>query len=495
MKATSLEKVVRTTSELDKLLSEAEQELVHMDARRAEFLQQIQRLKLERDLASQALAVQPPNTRITAITNESNPEDKIALFRRLFRGREDVYPKRFESAKTGKAGYQPVCQNEWIKPFCKKPKIRCGGCARREFLPVIDDVIRNHLRGADPGSKSKKNFTIGVYPLLPDETCWFLAADFDKTSWMEDIGAVLETCKFYEIPAAVERSRSGNGAHSWIFFSSPVPAATARQMGSFILTQAMEKRPEIGLDSYDRLFPNQDTMPKGGFGSLIALPLQKRPRDNGNSLFVDEDFQPYSDQWAFLSSMRPMDRMEVESIAVEAVRRGRVIGVRMVVTDDEEDEPWTAPPSRRRKDPPLPRPLPEQITLVVGNQVYIAKDELTPALRNRLVRLAAFQNPEFYKAQSMRLSALLGLNPGQIGQIGGGKRKITGIVDVGIIQSLFRKKEVDDLVGAYGYLIVDECHHISAWIPYSSHSRFRGVEYSPNMPDGCTASTKRKRKS
>ena len=572
---------MRTTSELDKLLSAAEQELVQMDARRAEILQQIQRLKLERDSASQALAVQPPNTQIAAITNESNPEDKIALFRRLFRGREDVYPKRFESTKTGKVGYQPACQNEWIKPFCKKPKIRCGECARREFLPVTDDVIRNHLRGADSGNKSKKDFTIGVYPLLLEETCWFLAADFDKKSWMEDIRAVLETCKSYGIPVAVERSRSGNGAHLWIFFSSPVPAATARQMGSFILTQAMEKRPEIGLDSYDRLFPNQDTMPKGGFGSLIALPLQKRPRDNGNSLFVDEDFQPYPDQWAFFSSIRSMDRIEVESIAAEAVRRGRVIGVRMVVTDDEEDEPWTAPPSRRRKDPPVPRPLPEQITLVVGNQVYIAKDELTPALENRLVRLAAFQNPEFYKAQSMRLpifqipriinccedfpkhigiprgcldevveflksleiepllvderysgnpidlgfhgtlredqqsaadamlahdtgvlsaptafgktvvaayciarrkvntlvlvhrrqlldqwisrlSALLGLNPGQIGQIGGGKRRVTGIVDVGIIQSLFRKKEVDDLVGAYGYLIVDECHHISA---------------------------------
>lgn len=313
---------MRTTSELDKLLSAAEQELVQMDARRAEILQQIQRLKLERDSASQALAVQPPNTQIAAITNESNPEDKIALFRRLFRGREDVYPKRFESTKTGKVGYQPACQNEWIKPFCKKPKIRCGECARREFLPVTDDVIRNHLRGADSGNKSKKDFTIGVYPLLLEETCWFLAADFDKKSWMEDIRAVLETCKSYGIPVAVERSRSGNGAHLWIFFSSPVPAATARQMGSFILTQAMEKRPEIGLDSYDRLFPNQDTMPKGGFGSLIALPLQKRPRDNGNSLFVDEDFQPYPDQWAFFSSIRSMDRIEVESIAAEAVRRG-----------------------------------------------------------------------------------------------------------------------------------------------------------------------------
>ncbi|MGA2400953.1 MAG: DEAD/DEAH box helicase family protein [Syntrophobacteraceae bacterium] len=566
---------------MDKLLTAAEQELAKLDVRRAEILQQIQQLKLERDSASRSFPDQPPGSRIAAVTNESDPEEKIGLFQRLFRGREDVYPRRFESAKTGKTGYQPACHNEWIRPFCKKPKIRCGECINREFLPVTDEVIRNHLRGTDRGDKSRKDFTIGVYPLLPDETCWFLAVDFDKKSWMEDIGAVLEVCKSFDVPAAVERSRSGNGGHLWIFFSSPVPAAPARQIGSFILTEAMETRPEIGLDSYDRFFPNQDTMPKGGLGNLIALPLQRNPRENGNSMFVDEHFRPYADQWAFLSSVRRMDRSEVEKIVFGAVDRGRVIGVRTVPIDEEDEEPWTAPPSKRRKEPPIQGPLPEKLNLILGNQIYIENKDLTPALRNRLIRLAAFQNPAFYKAQAMRLptfqlpriicccedfsqhigiprgcleevvdflksfgvepafvderfcgtpvdlkfqgvlkpdqqvaansllahdtgvlsaptafgktvvaahliaerkvnalvlvhrrqlldqwvsrlSALLGLSSGQIGQIGGGKRKDSGVVDVAIIQSLFRNGVVDDLIGEYGHLIVDECHHVSA---------------------------------
>jgi hypothetical protein len=233
---------VRTRPELDKLLAAAERELERMDARRAEILQQMERLKLEMDSAGRTPADLPAGGLSAAITNESAPEDKIALFRRLFRGREDVYARRFESAKTGKTGYQPVCRNEWIRPFCKKPKIRCTECPKREFLPVTDEVIRNHLLGVNPEGKSKRDFTIGVYPLLPDETCRLLAADFDKRLWMEDIGCVLEMCKSFGIPAAAERSRSGNGAHLWIFFSSPVPAAVARQMGSFILTQAMEKK-------------------------------------------------------------------------------------------------------------------------------------------------------------------------------------------------------------------------------------------------------------
>src|SRR5208337_3140579 len=325
-----MESAVRTTPELDRLLAAAEKELAEIDARRATILQQVERLKQERDLADHTRVLQSVGHQAASITNESAAEVKIALFQSLFRGREDVYPRRFESSKTGKVGYHPACRNEWIRPLCKKPKIKCGECSNREFLPVTDEVIRNHLLGTDPQSRSKRDFTVGVYPLLLDETCRFIAADFDKSEWIEDIESVLEVCKSHNIPAAVERSRSGNGGHLWIFFSSPIPAALARQMGSFILTEAMEKRPEIGLDSYDRFFPNQDTMPKGGFGNLIALPLQRKPRENGNSLFVDETFRPYADQWAFLSSVRCMDRSEVEAMVFEAIDHGRVIGVRMV---------------------------------------------------------------------------------------------------------------------------------------------------------------------
>ncbi|MGO8750765.1 MAG: TOTE conflict system archaeo-eukaryotic primase domain-containing protein [Thermoguttaceae bacterium] len=330
----------------------------------------------------------------------SSPESKVALFRGLFRGRDDVYPRRFESRKTGKCGYQPACANEWVPGTCQKPKIKCADCPQRNFLPVTDDAIRRHLSGRDDAGR---DFVMGVYPMLQDETCSFLAADFDKTHWREDAGAVLDTCRRMNVAAALERSRSGNGGHVWLFFQEAVPAALARRLGSHILTETMELRPDIGLDSYDRFFPNQDTLPQGGFGNLIALPLQKGPRERGNSVFLDEWGFPHPDQWAFLSTVRKIERSTVEEIVRDAERRGRVVGVRIASADEEDADPWTEPPSRRRKEPPLAGPLPESLELTLGNQIYIAKDPLPSGLRNRLLRLAAFQNPEFYKAQAMRL--------------------------------------------------------------------------------------------
>jgi superfamily II DNA or RNA helicase len=539
---------VLSITEINQLLTAAEKELADLDTNRAVIIEKIKKLKREKELIDQ----DSKSLRFVdnaPVTNQSSQDEKISLFRMLFKGRDDVYPKRFESVRTGRQGYQPACRNEWIKRICKKPKIKCNNCKNRSFFPVTDEVIRNHLLGSDPKGKSKRDFIIGVYPLLPDETCWFIAVDFDKITWMEDVSAFLETCKSFNIPYALERSRSGNGGHVWIFFSEPVPAILARKMGSFILTETMERRPEIGLDSYDSFFPNQDTMPKGGFGNLIALPLQKSPRENDNSIFLDENFAPYPDQWAFLSSIHCMGRNEVETIVDDAVRRGRVIGVRMVVTDEEDDEPWTEPPSRRRKELPIPGPLPEMIELVLSNQVYVAKEKLPPVLLNRLTRLAAFQNPEFYKAQEMRLpifnkpriisccedfpkhigmprgclddivemlrsikikpkiiderfsgiqidvnfsgtlrhdqqlaaKALLDYDTGVLSATTAfgktvvaayiiAKRmvntlvlvQLSGIIDVGIIQSINKKGVVDDIVGEYGHLVVDECHHISA---------------------------------
>lgn len=334
------------------------------------------------------------------VHRQSSPEAKIALFRSLFRGREDVYPRRFESRKTGKSGYQPACANEWVPGICQKPKVKCADCQHRNFLPVTDDVIRWHLMGRDD---TGRDFVMGVYPMLQDETCFFLAADFDKTHWRKDAGAVLETCRRLNLAAALERSRSGNGGHVWLFFQEAVSAALARRLGSHILTETMERRPDIGLDSYDRFFPNQDTLPQGGFGNLIALPLQKRPRELGNSVFVDERGTPYPDQWAFLFALGKIDRSTMDEIVRDAERRGRVVGVRMAVADEEDAEPWAAPLSRRRKEPPVAGPLPKSLELTLGDQIYIAKEPLPPGLRNRLLRLAAFQNPEFYKAQAMRL--------------------------------------------------------------------------------------------
>ena len=204
-----------------------------------------------------ALVNHKPNTARDAptVTTASSSTDKVALFRRLFAGRPDVFPVRWENRKTAKSGYAPACANEWVRGICGKPQVKCGECPHQAFIPVSDDIIEKHLRGGDNLRPSAGDFVAGVYPLLPDETCWFLAADFDKESWAADALAMLETCRAKGVPAALERSRSGNGGHVWIFFSEPIPARTARQLGAAIMTETMERRPEIGFASYDRFFP------------------------------------------------------------------------------------------------------------------------------------------------------------------------------------------------------------------------------------------------
>ena len=220
------------------------------------------------------------------INHRSSSSDKIALFRSFFRGREDVYPRRFETRKAKKSGYVPACNNEWVQGICEKPKIKCLDCAYQRFLSVTDQVINWHLSGVDDRGR---DFVMGVYPMLLDETCFFLVADFDKSGAV----AYLKTCRQLNLPAALERSRSGNGGHVWLFFAEAISASLARKLAAFILTETMEQHPDMGLDSYDRFFPNQDTLPKSGFGNLIALPLQKKARYSGNSVFVDEYLVEY----------------------------------------------------------------------------------------------------------------------------------------------------------------------------------------------------------
>ncbi len=508
----------------------------------------------------------------------SSSDEKIAIFRSLFRGRQDVYPRRFESRKTGKSGYAPACANEWVRGICEKPRIKCAECPHRRFLPVTDEVIRWHLSGRDDVGQP---FVAGVYPMLLDETCFFLAVDFDKSGWLEDSTAFIETCRRMDLSPALERSRSGRGGHAWLFFEEAVPAALARKLGCYVVTETMERRPDIGFDSYDRFFPNQDTLPHGGFGNLIALPLQKHRRGDGNSVFLDDHGIPHHDQWAFLSSIRRIHRGHVEDVVRKAEQRGRVLGVNLPLAEDDDPAPWTAPPSRHRKELPIAGDLPQSLEVVLGNEVYVTRDGLAPGLRNRLLRVAAFQNPEFYKAQAMRLptydkpriigcaeeyphhiglprgcladvrqvltdlnirmvirderhngqplqatfhgelrpeqklaahamlkhetgvlsattafgktvvaawliaqrnastlvlvhrrqlldqwverlAAFLDVPAKSIGRIGGGRKTPTGLLDVAVIQSLVRKGVVDDRVGDYGQVIVDECHHLSA---------------------------------
>jgi superfamily II DNA or RNA helicase len=373
-------------------IAELEQKLADKKHRLEEARASLEKQTADATITQKLLSGDSSQASLIKIGNHSPPEIKIALFRSLFKGRKDVYAKRFESKKTGKSGYQPACRNEWVRGICEKPRTRCGSCTQRSFEPVTDDVIRNHLTGF---------IVMGVYPLLANETCHFLAIDFDKETWREDVRAFMDTCKLEEIPAYLERSRSGNGAHVWIFFDKPVPAVKARKLGSFLMTRTLDTRPEIGLNSFDRFFPNQDTMPKGGFGNLIALPLQKKAREKNHSVFLDDNMIPYADQWSFLASIKQIDENKLDYLIQNAIQHDELLPVVYdPVEADDEAKPWQKKPTIL---PSINEPLPQKIEIMLAEQLYVNHTSLPPVLRNRILRLASFANPEFYKAQKMRL--------------------------------------------------------------------------------------------
>ncbi|WP_379145881.1 DEAD/DEAH box helicase family protein [Paenibacillus sp. sgz500992] len=527
----------------------------------------------------------------------STVEDKLAIYQSYFRGRDDVYPIRW-SNKQGKSGYSPVCANEWTS-VCEKPRVKCSVCKHQSFMPLTNEVLSSHL-------DARQDRTIGIYPMLPDETCWFLAMDFDKHDWKQDVTVVMQICRSHEIPALLERSRSGNGGHIWIFFSQNIEAATARRFGMTLLSLTMNKRYQIGMESYDRLFPNQDTLPKGGFGNLIALPLQGGPRKQGNSSFIDEHFEPYADQWSVLSGLGKMSEDEVKQFIYTHGEHRLFNNDTLIAASDDEVTGMAEEQSNYiQKQPILMESLPAEIQILHSDRLYIPKSGLPSSAVHALIKLASFSNPDFYKSQAMRLStygkprviscaedlesyvvlprgclqdllsffeqnqvkvslddkrssgtsieaeftgtlttlqdtaarAILSRDIGvlsaatafgktvvavsiiasrktntlilvhrrelmeqwqerlqtflevpkqAIGMIGGGKNKRTGIIDIAVIQSLNYKGIVKPIVSEYGQVIVDECHHVSA---YSFEQVLREVK--AKYVFGLTATPKR----
>lgn len=321
-------------------------------------------------------------------------DEKVALFRGLFQGREDVFARRWFSSSSGKSGYQPVCAREWNREKCDKKKYKCAECPNREFQPLGYNDIYRHLEGKDPNGRD----VVGVYAILPDNSCCFLCCDFDDKScehgYQDDVRAYVSVCRDWGVPAYIERSRSGNGAHVWILFDEHIKAQTARRLGNAILTEAMEREGRMSFKSYDRFFPNQDFMPTGGFGNLVALPLQGRARKDGNSVFVDEDFIPLTDQWEYLQRMTKMTAAEVEKLVSRYDREP--LGE---LSKSSESAPW---------ERSLPKPMstadfPKHITIVRSSGIYIPTKGLSAKAVNHLKRLAAFKNPEFYAKLGMRL--------------------------------------------------------------------------------------------
>ncbi len=546
------------------------------------------------------------------INNNSDSKEKIKLFISLFKGRNDVYAKRWKNLKKGTSGYSPFCLNEWKYGLCGKPQKRCSDCSNKAYAGLDEKVIDSHLRGYN-------NFVAGIYPLCLDETCCFLAIDFDEEEWQKDIQVLREVCLEFNIPVAVERSRSGKGAHAWIFFENPISAILARKLGSALLTYSMSKRHEITFKSYDRFFPNQDTMPKGGLGNLIALPLQKAARNEENSVFIDDNFKAFNDQWTFLANIQKLSSDDVE-ILVSKLCHGNELGV-LKKDDEEPQKPWETSKIKLSKND-----FPQNIEIVKANMLFVPKNDISQRALNHLKRLAAFKNPDFYKAQTMRMSAKkfpriiscsdetmeylclprgcetdleavfeetgidvhlvdktnygkkinvefngslrddqpiaidkllkhdigvlsgttafgktvvaikliaerkvntliivakvslvaqwkkrlmefltinetlpdINLNEKKqgkkkvkniIGQIGAGKENLSGIIDIAIMQSLNRMGEVKECVKNYGMIIVDECHHISAFsfekVLKSTNAKYiYGLTATPTRKDG-----------
>ena len=322
-------------------------------------------------------------------------DERLRLFQSLFKGRENVFARRWFSKTTGKSGYQPVCINEWKQGICDKKKYRCVICPNRNFAPLTTQDMYRHLEGKDEYCCD----VVGLYAIMQDNNCAFLCADFDdkncKYGYKEDVLAYVGVCREWLIPYAIERSRSGNGAHVWIFFEAPLPASKARRLGNAILTEAMTRNGQMSFNSYDRFFPNQDYLPEGGFGNLVALPLQGQARRKQNSVFVDNDFLVYKDQWAFLYNLKKIQESTIDQLL--RLHYQEELGK---LSMSSENKPWVTP---------LPQNITQEdfhakVEIIKADKLYIPLKAVSAKVLNHLKRIAAFKNPEFYSKQALRLS-------------------------------------------------------------------------------------------
>ena len=322
-------------------------------------------------------------------------EKRIELFRSLFRGREDVFARRWYSKVTNKSGYQPVCVNEWRRGLCDKKAIKCADCPNRNFLSLGYDDVCRHLIGNDENGCD----VVGIYAIMSDNNCAFLCTDFDDKSckhrYKDDVLAFVGVCRDWNIPYSIERSRSGNGAHVWIFFNAVVPAYKARRLGNAILTEAMIRNGRMAFESYDRFFPNQDRTPEGGFGNLVALPLQGKARKDLNSVFVDDEFFAYRDQWTYLAQVQKIEEQKVDVILQNHIHED--LGV---LSTSSESKPWVTPVPQNINSADFTK----AITITVADKIYIPLNSISAKVLNHIKRIAAFRNPEFYKKQAMRMS-------------------------------------------------------------------------------------------
>jgi superfamily II DNA or RNA helicase len=527
----------------------------------------------------QARAADPDQATLTGapespVNMRSSPEDKVGFFRDLFRCRSDIYALRWENRRDGRSGWMPAIRGYWRKGMNRADAL---------YLPLTADIIGQHLRG---------EVHIGLYPLGDDDTCWWVAADFDNEAAMLDALAYMKAARAYQVPAALEVSQSGRGAHVWIFFAQATSAATARTIATNLLGEAFQLRGSMHLSSYDRLFPSQDVHTGRGMGNLIAAPLNGKRRQHGTTLFLDPaTLEPFDDQWAYLSSIARLSHKEVAALA-------RTL-----------PDPQFGHRVRRLQLPTSSKIVPRPAAIIRATfaaRLTLTANDLGPAMIAAVKHAASIRNPEFDARQRARRSTwdtprflysydetadgdlvlprgLYGLltelvdsagstlriedmrvsgerhelgcstqlrpeqadavrhlveedtsvliaAPGsgktviacaaiasracstlvlvdrkaladqwrdrlqkhlefKCGQIGGGRSKTTGIIDIALLPTLARRDNIEDLTAGYGFVIADECHHIAASAFFHVLNRipakcWLGLTATPERRDG-----------